>query len=424
MSIDKTRAWQTLTRLSFERVSGSNKELEAAQLLLEECHKVGIEAVIEPFEIALPKVFEAKLEVTKPEVQGFYCTGIGKSGTTPDEGLVAPLVYIQNGDDESIYDVKGKIVLLSSKMTSDLRKKLVKKGAVGYIITTGGFYDDEIMKTQVPHRSATIAKDDDSNFPGVMMNLYTAEQLLKSKPEEVRLVLKQDKDAKGESRNVVATIPGCDPILKDEVVVFSAHYDSVEFSNGAWDNATGSITIMELMHYFNSHRPARTVKFVWCGSEEIGLCGSYAFCEKHQDDLDNIILNINFDMTGVLMGHDAIFGSVDQKIIDRALYLAKVEGHTLSSSMGLMPSDSTSFALHGVPALSFGTVTPRNGAQIHSRRDTMEHLDPDRLIELCQFVAKFASEIINAKVNVVSRKLPKEVTDQEEAMRKSLGFEK
>lgn len=422
MSLDKNRAWDTLTRLSFERVSGTEKELEAAKLLLAECEKAGVQAQIEPFEISQPKVFEVKLEVTKPIQKEFYCTGLGRSGQTPDEGICGPLAYLQGNGDEDYVDVKGKICLSTAGMPSDLRKKLVKKGAIGYITTWGGFYDDEIMKTQVPHRSATIAKDDDSNFPGVMMNLATAELLMKEKPEEIRMVLKQDAKAKGQSQNVVATIEGSE--ITDEMVVFSAHYDSVEFSSGAWDNATGSITILELMHYFNAHKPKRTVKFVWCGCEEIGLCGSYAFCEDHKDDLNKMILNINFDMTGVLMGRDMIYGSVDKSVIDRALFMAKTEGHYLGSGMGLMPSDSTSFALHEVPALSFGTRNPRGGAEIHSRRDTMEHLDPDKFIELCEFVAKYASEIINAKVNPVPREMPKEVKDQEESMRKRLGYEK
>lgn len=422
MGMDKTRAFETLNRLAFNRVSGTEKELEAAKMILAECEKMGATVTIEPFEISQPEVTAVKLEMTKPYTKEFYCTGLGRSGTTPDEGIVGPLAYIYAGEDENIVDVKGKICLSTGGMSSELRKKLVAKGAIGYITTWGGFYDDEIMKTQVPHRSATVAKDDDSNFPGVMMNLATAELLLKEKPEEIRLILKQDAKAKGTSQNVVATIEGSE--IKDEMVVFSAHYDSVEFSNGAWDNATGSITILELCHYFMTHKPRRTVKFVWCGCEEIGLCGSWAFCEDHKDELAKIILNINFDMTGVLMGKNMIFGSVDKSLIDRAVYMAKVDGMALGSMMGLMSSDSTSFALHEVPALSFGTMTPRGGAEIHSRRDTMEHLDPDKFFELCEFVAKYASEIINAQVNVVPRQLPKEALDQEEAMRKRLGFEK
>ena len=44
--MDKNRAWDVLQRLSFERVSATPKELEAAHLIKEECDKMGVEAVI------------------------------------------------------------------------------------------------------------------------------------------------------------------------------------------------------------------------------------------------------------------------------------------------------------------------------------------------------------------------------------------
>lgn len=419
MSICKDRAWDTLNRLAFNRVSGSEDELKAAQLILSECEKAGVPASIESFEIPEPTVHTVKLEMTKPYTKEFYCTGQGRSGNTPDEGICGPLVWIGDGKEENITDVKGKIVMATG-MSGELRKKMVERGAIGYIVTWGGFFDDEIMKTQVPHRFARFGKDDTSNFPGVMMNLYTAEQLLKEHPEEVRIILKQDGDTKGTSRNVVATIEGTE--LPNEQVVFCAHFDSVEFSDGAWDNATGSITIMELMHYFKANPPKRTVKFVWCGSEEIGLLGSWNYCEMHKDELDKIILNINFDMTGAIMGTSMIFGSCHKSLIDRAIYKGKVDGYHLDSHMGLMSSDSTSFALHGVPAMSFGTRSPRGGAEIHSRRDIMEHLCPDTFIRLVEFVAEYSSEIINAKINIVPRELPKEAKDQEAFMKSRLGF--
>ncbi len=418
--MDKNLAFETLQRLAFERVCGTDKELEAAHLLEEECKKIGVDVQIEPFEIPAPEVKKVKLMITKPYEKEFYCTGQGFSGNTPDEGISGPLAYIHNGEDEYIQDVKGKICLSTGGMNGSLRKKLVAKGAIGYIVTWGGIFDDEIMISQVPHRFARLTPDDDSNFPGVMMNLYTAECLLKEHPEEVTLILQQDPDVKAESRNVVATIPGT--TIPEETVVFSAHYDSVEFSSGAWDNGTGSITILELCRYYQEHRPARTVKFVWCGSEEIGLKGSYAYCEQHKDELENVILNINFDMTGVLFGEASVFGSVDASIVDRCVYLGKVNGIPLKHMLGLPSTDSTSFALHGVPGLSFGTWSTRGGATIHSRRDTMDRLDPDAFIELCEFVAKFSSEIINAKVNVVPRKLPEESIKQMDATKLRLGL--
>lgn len=419
--MEKNRAWDVLQRLSFERVSATPKELEAAQLIQEECHKMGVDAVIESFDVPFPEVTEVSFKITKPYEEEVNCTGHGYSGQTPDEGIKGPLVYIHAGQEEFIQDVKGKICLVTGGMTRELRKKLVDKGAIGYIVTWGGFFDDEIMKTQVPHRNANIAKDDTSNFPGVMMNLATAEKLMQAKPEEVCLVLKQDTTTKRESRNVVATIEGTDK--KDEILVFSAHYDSVEFSSGAWDNATGSVTLLELCHYYKEHHPRRTVKFVWCGSEEIGLNGSLAFCDMHQDLIEHIILNVNFDMTGALFGVDGLFGSVDKGVVDRCMYIAKVKGHHINlRGIGMPSTDATSFVLNKIPAVSFGTDAVRNGPVIHSRRDTIDHIDPDRFIQLCEFVPCFTDEIINAEFNVIPRELPKEVTDHEEKWRISLGL--
>ena len=419
--MDKERAYETLSRLAFERVAGTDKEIEAAHLIEEECKKMGVDVQIEEFEIPQPKVYDVQFEVTSPIKQEFYCTGIGKTGQTPKEGIEAPFVYIYSGNEEEIRDVKGKICLSTGGMSGDLRKKLVETGALGYIATWGGYYDDEIMQTQVPHRFARFSPDDKSNFPGVMMNLNTAKKLLKAKPETVKMTLRQDVDAKGVSRNVVATIKGTE--FPDEEVVFSAHFDSVEFSHGAWDNGTGSITILELCHYFKENPPKRTVKFVWCGSEEIGLLGSYNYCKQHQDELEKINLNINFDMTGVIMGANFVYGSCDKSIIDRVVYSGKLQGIHFESKLGLMPSDSTSFALHDVPAMSFGTNVPRGGAEIHNRRDTMDNIDPDEFIKTCNFVAGFADEIVNGAINVVPRKLPQEAIDAKERMKMNLGFE-
>ena len=419
-NMKKHHAYETLQKLAFERVSGTEKELEAANFLVEECKKMGVYAKIEPFMVPAPKIHKVSFCVKKPCEKEFYCTGIGKTGETDAEGIEAPFVYIHNGEDEYLSDVKGKIVLTTGGMPQALRKKLVDGGAVGYIATWGGYYDDDIMKTQVPHRFARLAKDDTSNLPGVMMNLGTAKELLKLHPETVQLVLQQDKENMSESRNVVATIPGTEK--PEEVVLFSAHYDSVEFSNGAWDNGSGSVTIMELCHYFAENPPKRTVKIVWCGSEEIGLMGSLAYCKQHKDALKDIILNVNFDMTGVIMAKNMVFASCDKSIADRVVYSGKVKGIHFDSHIGLMPSDSTSFALYDVPAMSFGTGTPRGGAEIHCRRDTMDNMDADELDTIVEFVCGFADEIVNAVVNVVPRTLPKEVIEKKDEMMKMLGI--
>ena len=128
--MDKERAYETLSRLAFERVAGTDKEIEAAHLIEEECKKMGVDVQIEEFEIPQPKVYDVQFEVTSPIKQEFYCTGIGKTGQTPKEGIEAPFVYIYSGNEEEIRDVKGKICLSTGGMSGDLRKKLVEKGPI------------------------------------------------------------------------------------------------------------------------------------------------------------------------------------------------------------------------------------------------------------------------------------------------------
>ena len=107
--------------------------------------------------------------------------------------------------------------------------------------------------------------------------MVDAQKLLVSRPKEVKMNLQQD-EFKLTSHNVVATIPGT--TKKHEIVCFTAHYDSVPFSTGAYDNGTGSATILEALAYFSKVRPTRTLKFIWCGSEEMGLLGQRPI-QKH-----------------------------------------------------------------------------------------------------------------------------------------------
>lgn len=411
MSLCKERAFEVLKKISFERIAGTNKELECANILLEECKKVGVEAQIEEFEIDAPVVKEVSFKITKPVECEFKCIGIGNSGETSSEGICAPLVYAENALDANLLDVKGCIVLLTGG-APDTIKKLEKAGALGYVQIHGSLFDPEEMIPEIRTRMVRNKKEDDPNIPGVVIHITDAQKLLRMHPEEVQIILKQEMNKKGTSRNVVATIPGT--TNKDEIITFSAHYDSVIYSSGAWDNGTGSITIMELMHYFNAHKPRRTLKFIWCGSEEIGFVGSKAYCEAHEAELKNTLFNINVDMTGTLLGFDIAVCSCEESVSKYIEFLGKIEGFPIATRVDMYSSDSSSFAMVGVPAVTFARLAPRGGAEIHSRRDVFEHLDPTKFIETVEFMAKFAEGVVNAKVFPVSKEFPKDLKDKME----------
>lgn len=416
MSVNKERAWETLTKLSFERVTGTEQEKEAAEYLKSECEKAGAEVHLESYEIDMPEIQEVSFAVTKPNYKEYKVIGIGKCDCTPEEGITAPFVYVENGTEANLSDVKGKICLISGRLKPEIAEMMVKKGALGYVSVHGSFYDEASLKEELRPRNT---RGKGGELPGVVMHITDAEELVRSHPEEVRMVLKQNKDRKGTGHNVVATIEGTD--LKDEVVVFTAHYDSVRYSKGAWDNATGAITILELLHHYAENRPRRTVKFVFCGSEEIGLVGSRKYCEAHKDELKNYIYNINFDMTGVTLGYEYFCCTASDEVLHGLQYLAKLEGYPVEVKMDTYSSDSTSFANAGVPSCTFARLAPFGGAQIHNHYDTMEHLDADSFMITLNFVVKYSEQIINSTVNLIPRKFSAEIEKKIEEGRKWLA---
>ncbi|MBR0474324.1 MAG: Zn-dependent exopeptidase M28 [Erysipelotrichaceae bacterium] len=413
--MDKKRAWKLLEDISFVRVAGTKEELKAANILKKEAEKAGVEAIIEDFEIEGAKISEATLEVLEPEYCSYPVIGIGKTPSTPKDGLTGGFKYIENVKEANLIDIKDKIVLLQGRVMPDMMKKIVEKGALGYIMIAGDFYEEDSIKHEL---RPTNAFGKDNKLPGVKIHIDDAEKLVRSKPTKVKMVLKA-RNTKGTSHNVVATIPGTD--LKNEVLAFSAHYDSVPYSKGSWDNGTGSVTIMELMHYFKEHQPRRTMKFIWCGSEEIGLVGSKKYCEAHKDELKDYIFNINFDMTGVTLGYEFVCCSCSEDTLHAIEYLANIEDYPLSTELGMYSSDSSSFANAGVPSCTFARLQPRGGAQIHNHHDNLDHLDPDSFMITLNFVSKFADQLANASVNPIPRKFAEKVQKRMDEMKKMFG---
>lgn len=412
MSMCKERAWKLLEDMSFVRVAGSEEDVKCANLLKETCESAGVPAVIENFEVDVVTVHTATLEVLEPEYCAYPVIGIGKTPNTPEEGIIGGFKYIEDANDANLTDVEGKIVLMQGRAKPDLFEKLEKKGALGYIALGGNMYEDESIKNELRPQNAFGKKHP---LPGVKIHISEAEKLVRSKPTKVKMVLNSEA-AKATSHNVVATLEGTD--LKDEVIVFSAHCDSVPYSKGSWDNATGSVTIMELMHYFKAHGSRRTLKFVWCGAEEIGLVGSREYCKAHEAELKDVIFNINFDMTGVTIGYEHCCVSASEDVLHAIEYMAKLNNYPVKTELGTYPSDSTSFATAGVPACTFARLQAMGGAQIHNHNDTMEHLDPDSFMITLEFVAKFAEQIANAPVNPIPRKFAESVSKKIEESKK------
>jgi Zn-dependent M28 family amino/carboxypeptidase len=109
-----------------------------------------------------------------------------------------------------------------------------------------------------------------------------------------------------ESNNVVGLLPGSDPALKNQAVVYSAHYDHLgirpeqpgdKIYNGAADNATGCGILLELARAFGTSqaRPKRSILFASVTAEEQGLLGSKYLGLHPPVRAGSLTLGLNFD---------------------------------------------------------------------------------------------------------------------------------
>ena len=112
-----------------------------------------------------------------------------------------------------------------------------------------------------------------------------------------------------EAPNTIGWIEGSDPQLKDEYVVFTAHMDHVgvgspvdgdSIYNGADDDASGTVTIIELAQAFASlpEAPRRSLVFMTVSGEEKGLLGSGWYAEHPTFPMEQTVANLNLDMIG------------------------------------------------------------------------------------------------------------------------------
>ena len=389
-----------LSKISFERLGGSEQELKVANMIISECHKYGVEAHLEDFLVDGYTIKAASLEANG---LSYEVTGVGMSGSTPADGVEGKFLVIENDEQIGAYEsLEDYIVFIPSRMMVKTYKLLCEKKVKAFICASGSVYDDkdnsDLDKMSIRERHYSNGK-----IPGVCIRMMDAQKLLLDNPETVHVVCLQD-EYKNTSHNVVASINGDGS--SNEVVCFTAHFDSVAFSTGAYDNGTGTTTILEALAYFVEHKPKRNLKFIWCGSEEMGLLGSKAYCEAHAEDLKNYKLCINVDMTGVVLGRDIACCTSKESLVNYINYMGKEVGFNITARQGVYSSDSTPFADKGVPSLSFARLAPRGGAEIHSRKDVMDFLDSKNYYETCEFINAFASRMINSKVFPVEQSIP------------------
>lgn len=402
MKIDVQREFDLLNKISFVRTSGSAEELKAANILLDEISSIGLKGDLEPFKVKTTEVKKASFKVVEPYEKEYEITPYMCSPSTPAGGIITDFVYIEDGLDANLVDIKGKLVLLNQRPKLEVYKKLMKAGIAGYITMSGTARDKEedtdISVGRISEERAVHGK-----VPTFNIRMKDGFHMVKNKASKVSLEIINE-EIEVTSHNVVVTLEGTK--YPEEIVSFGAHYDSVPFSTGVYDNGAGSVIIMELLRYFKENPPIRTVKFVWYGSEEVGLYGSKAYIKDHEKELEKHLLMINVDVGASILGKEVALITAEQSLVDYVDHMSKINGYPLDVKQDIYSSDSTVFADNGIPSLTFCRFAPEGGAFIHCRHDVMDYLSPEALEKTTVITKEFSEAVINSVVFPVAKKIP------------------
>ena len=193
--------------------------------------------------------------------------------------------------------------------------------------------------------------------------------------------------------NVAGLLPGSDPKLADQVVVFSAHHDHFGIGepdstgdriyHGALDNASGCAQVLSLARAYAAlpaaERPRRSLLFLFVAGEERGLLGSKYYSLHPTFPAGKIAANINID-GGNIFGrtHDITLISAGKASLDAvAESVAKYQGRVVKPDQfpdrgSYYRSDQFSFAKVGVPALFFSDGTDFIGRPPEWGREHLE----------------------------------------------------
>jgi hypothetical protein len=361
--------------------------------------------------------------------------------------LEAPLVFAGYGitapelhyDDYQGIDVNGKIavVLRHEPQESDAKSpfdganftrhaSFVNKtisakqhGAQGVIFLTDLNHTDE----QVGPATRTD-ETDDLGIPAVHAKREPFVELFKTAGKDLAAIQKTiDSNLKPQSfdlprsrarmntevirtrktvRNVLAGVPGSDPVMRNEWVVVGAHYDHLglgdrnslapsqkgQIHHGADDNASGTSGVLEIARLAakNEQQWKRSVLFIAFAGEELGLLGSSNFVNHPTVPLNNVVGMMNMDMIGRVNNNRLFIGGVGTSPSFRSWLEEFNQGVRLQldySDSGYAASDHMSFNAKKVPVLFFFSGLHTD---YHKPSDTYEKINAEGAVKVLSLV--------------------------------------
>ena len=309
-----------------------------------------------------------------------------------------------NRDDLEGVDLSGKIIVMLDGPPANISQEtwdksnakfailgnLVRSGAAGIVLIGHGREKDspETIISYLGRRDLSLASESGQALPIppiVIASGAAAEKLFAKSGVALKDALQQAennnfkalklnqkaqivtryKTTKGFSNNVVGLIEGSDPKLKQEAVLFSAHYDAYgkegdKIYHGAADNALGTAEMLAVAEAYSKMKPKRSMIFLAVTGEEYGLYGSKYWAKNPTWDIKKVAANLNLDGVGTevyapvktMVGYGAEHSSLGAMLTEVSnAFGIKVVPDPVPDEKVFYRSDHYSFVERGVPAL-------------------------------------------------------------------------
>jgi aminopeptidase YwaD len=390
-----------LRALDFERLSGTTGEQKAMEIITDYLQKCGLKPSIEPFEL---HGFDAGTASITSGSKKWEANPFGLCGNAVVEG---ELVWLENADVllQSPGRYKDKIVLFyhNSKRLYDLYEQTKIKAFIGI----GAPFREA---TSLSHRQK---RAEEHIIPSAMVSYKDAEQLIKHAGKKIKLTIKQ-KASKKTAHNIVTDIRGKG---KDDVLtLLVGHYDSVARSHGAGDNAGGTVCLIKAAEYFNRHKPDRDLRIICFSGEELGLLGSFAYAQKHEDELSKRCrLVMNVDLAGDPIGRNAIMVLGTKELMGYAGGILKENGMLFDEQLSIYSSDCMPFTPLEIPAINIARMGGKALYYIHTEDDKAKYVSQKGLEGPYKATVTLLGHILNAEIYPVVKAIDDSLRDKIEA---------
>lgn len=471
------------------RETGKEGQKKAAKYIAEHFKNIGLKAVSQDYFQKFPLIQSvpqyASIEINGKRYKNyedFYIFPVRKDTVVKAKNILFLGYGIsdKNYDDYKKTDVKNKILLVLngepmtsdsvslvtgkkevSEWTTNYRKKSEwarSKGASGLIVINQNFDSNvQFMKhyLESPLLRLSMEKKNEERRKRIFqagISVKMADEILsfqKTSVDAIKnsiqnkkstqtfelnlsvLIEIKNKEEEIYSENVIGMIEGKE--FPEEVIIITAHYDHLGIKegkvyNGADDNASGTVAIMEIAEAFSKANqtgfaPKRSVVFIAFSAEEKGLLGSSYYTDNPLFPLSNTVCNLNIDMLGrgdeahkndsnfvYIIGsnrHSQELHEINENcnVIYTNLKLDYKYNDINDSHRLYYRSDHYNFAEKGIPVIFYFSGLHND---YHEHTDEMDKINFPLLVRRTQLIFhsiwEIATRAERIKINVTDRK--------------------